>query len=138
MSRELRAFQDALIIRNIVAKTFQSPEALQDYLRKHPNADKSKHRVEKKDDDAERIKRELKPHQDIQKGQEKSDKAKDKRKQDKAKKDEAEGAEKLKKDLEKHKQDFPEGSVRSKPKKPEDWKDETDEEAEARRKKMKK
>ena len=118
-----------------MAKEFPNEKALKEYLYKHPNADKSKHKVV--EDDLERIKRELKPTQDIQKGQEKSDKGKAKRKDDKAKKDESDKADKLKKDLKKHQEDFPEGSVRSEPKKPEPSEDKTEEEGETRRKKIK-
>jgi hypothetical protein len=49
---KLREFQDAVIVRNVVArfveaKEFSSPEALQKYLQAHPKSDKSKHTVKK-------------------------------------------------------------------------------------------
>lgn len=47
---ELRAFQNAILVRNVVARVstdFSSPEAFRKYLKDHPNADKSKHHVVK-------------------------------------------------------------------------------------------
>jgi multidrug efflux pump subunit AcrB len=48
----LRDFQQALLVRRVVArhvegKEFTSPEALAEYMKKHPGADKSKHTVAK-------------------------------------------------------------------------------------------
>lgn len=116
MSKELKAFQQAVMARSIlnryasegetIAKEFPSQEALQEYLKKHPNADKSKHTVNKDDDDTKKLKENLKNWQGIQKGQEKS-------KADKEKRDEKKDTDKLKKNLEKFKQDFPEGSIKS-------------------------
>jgi len=58
MSREFQAFKDALLVRNVVARVlkadeheameFNTPEALQNYLKKHPKADPKKHTVKKK------------------------------------------------------------------------------------------
>jgi hypothetical protein len=55
MSRELRAFQDALIARNVLSRfiaadeheamEFATPEALQKYLKEHPKADPKRHTV---------------------------------------------------------------------------------------------
>jgi hypothetical protein len=104
MGNPLRDFQDAVLVRNVVArvktaKSFPTNEALKEYLSKHPKADKSKHKVVEVDEDMERIKKELKPHQDIAKGQAKSDKGKAKRKEEKGKKEDDAHAEKLKKEL---------------------------------------
>lgn len=51
----LKEFQDAVIVRSVVARViqaieFDSPEALKKYLHDHPDADKSKHSVKKKDE----------------------------------------------------------------------------------------
>lgn len=64
------------------------------YLKAHPNADKSKHSVDKDDEDTKKLKKDLGAFKNLQKGKEKSDKGKEKRKQDKAQFD------KLKNDLE--------------------------------------
>jgi len=104
MGHPLRDFQNAVLVRNVVAhvkfaKNFPNDKALKDYLSKHPGADKSKHKVVEVDEDMERIKKELKPTQDIQKGQQKSDKGKAERKEEKGKKEDDAHAEKLKKEL---------------------------------------
>lgn len=62
MSRELQSFKDALLVRNVIARhlaadeheamEFNTPEALQKYLEKHPKADKSRHTVKKTEPDA--------------------------------------------------------------------------------------
>lgn len=49
---DLREFQDALLVRNIVAKTVRamehsSPEEMKKYLHDHPNADPKDHKVAK-------------------------------------------------------------------------------------------
>jgi hypothetical protein len=56
MAGELRAFQDAILVRNVVARVadaehesreFATPDALKSYLHEHPGADKSKHHVKR-------------------------------------------------------------------------------------------
>jgi len=102
MSSPLREFQDAVIARNVVArvttaKEFTSPEALQEYLKKHPKADKSKHTVV--DEDTAKLKKDLKDFKKIEKGQQDAAKKRDKRKQERGKKEDDAHAEKLKKEL---------------------------------------
>lgn len=80
------------------AKEFPTQKALEDYLRSHPKADKSKHRVE--DPDVRRIKDELKPFQKLKKVQEKEDKRQDRQDQ-----------KKVVKDLTKHQKAHPPGSI---------------------------
>lgn len=80
------------------AKEFSSPEALKEYLRKHPNADKSKHTVV--DEDTARLKKDLKQWQGIEKGQEKSKKQKAERSDAKGRKEDKAEFDKLKKELE--------------------------------------
>lgn len=85
-----KAFQQALTVRNVVARTvaamdevateFSSPEALEKYLKNHPKADKSKHTVmtperktekstKKKDEKAKaKTEKKEKEVQDYQKG----------------------------------------------------------------------
>jgi len=58
MTSKLTEFKNAVLVRNVVARVleateFDSPEALKKYLHDHPDADKSKHSVKKKDDDGE-------------------------------------------------------------------------------------
>jgi hypothetical protein len=88
-----------VVARHVEAKNFPNDKALKEYLSKHPGADKAKHKVVEVDEDMERIKKELKPTQDIAKGQQKSDKGKAERKEEKGKKDDDAHAEKLKKEL---------------------------------------
>lgn len=50
MDSRLRSFEDALIVRNVVARTLTAmehatPEALKKYLHEHPDADPKNHRV---------------------------------------------------------------------------------------------
>lgn len=101
MSKELKAFKDALLVRNVVArvvdaddehlsKTFPSQEALNDYMSKHPNADKSKHKVE--DADTTKLKNDLHKFK-------KDEDARAKAKERKDKKEDDAHAEKLKKEL---------------------------------------
>lgn len=97
MSDKLREFQDALIVKNVVAKAFPSEDALKKYLQEHPGADKSKHHVE--DAETSKLKKDLKNFQDIQKGQDRAEKKRDKRKEEKGKKEDEEYAAKLKKEL---------------------------------------
>lgn len=66
----VREFEDAVIVRNLVArskegKSFPSQDALDAYLKEHPKADKSKHKVEDADDRAADniMKRVVKRHQ---------------------------------------------------------------------------
>lgn len=80
------------------AKNFPNQKALDDYLRAHPSADKSKHRVE--DADVQRIKKELEPFQKLKKEQERDKGRADKREQGK-----------VKRDLEKHQKAHPPGSI---------------------------
>lgn len=52
---KLREFQNAILVRNVIARVRESmehssPEALKEYLHEHPNADKSKHHVKKKEE----------------------------------------------------------------------------------------
>jgi hypothetical protein len=52
MASLLREFEDALIVRNVVARVttameHSSPEEMKEYLHLHPNADPKDHRVEK-------------------------------------------------------------------------------------------
>lgn len=52
MDSKLRSFEDALIVRNVVARTLISmehatPEAMRDYLHEHPDADPKNHKVKK-------------------------------------------------------------------------------------------
>jgi hypothetical protein len=98
----LRDFQQALLVRRVVArhvegKEFTSPEALAEYMKKHPGADKSKHTVV--DADTAKLKKELGDFKKIEKGQAKSEKGKAKRKDEKGKKEDDAHAEKLKKEL---------------------------------------
>lgn len=102
MSLDTRDFQDAIIVRNVVArakraKAFPSQEALEKYLKEHPNADKSKHHVE--DEETSKLKKDLKDFQKIEKGQEKAKQKREKRKEEKGKKEDDAHAEKLKKEL---------------------------------------
>lgn len=101
MSKELKEFKDALLARKVVArfveaddahlsKTFPSQEALNDYMSKHPNADKSKHKVE--DAETTKLKKDL---GDFQKAEKARSEAKDR----KDKKQDDAHAEKLKKEL---------------------------------------
>jgi len=53
--RILRAFQDAILVRRLIARMrtsmeHSSPEAMKEYLHEHPGADKSNHHVRKKDE----------------------------------------------------------------------------------------
>jgi len=80
------------------AKEFPTQEALSDYLKKHPGADKSKHKVE--DPDVRRIKDELKPFQKLKKEQERDKSREDKKEQGK-----------VVKDLTKHQKAHPPGSI---------------------------
>jgi hypothetical protein len=102
MGNPLREFRDAVIVRNVVArvtiaKEFPSNEALESYLKDHPGADKSKHRVVEPDE--AKLKKDLKDFKKIEKGQAKSEKDKAKRKEEKGKKEDDAHAEKLKKEL---------------------------------------
>lgn len=54
MNPLLRSFQDAMIVRNVVARTkaateFPTEEARKKYLQKHPKADPRKHTVKKQE-----------------------------------------------------------------------------------------
>jgi hypothetical protein len=80
------------------AKVFPSQKALDDYLRAHPSADKSKHRVE--DADVQRIKKDLEPFQKLKKEQERDKKREDKKEQGK-----------VVRDLTKHQKAHPPGSI---------------------------
>jgi hypothetical protein len=82
------------------ATVFPSQEAMDAYLKAHPNADKSKHSVDKDDEDTKKLKKDLGAFKDMQKGKEKSDKGKEKRKQDKGQKEDKAQFDKLKNDLE--------------------------------------
>ena len=102
MGHPLRDFQDAVIVRNVVArmtqaKEFTSPEALAEYMKKHPGADKSKHTVV--EPETAKLKKDLKDFKKIEKGQQKSEKGKAERKEEKGKKEDDAHAEKLKKEL---------------------------------------
>lgn len=97
--------EESLLLRQAsllgkTAKTFSSQDALDAYLKEHPGADKSKHKVDSDDEDTKKLKKDLKHFQGIQKGQDKSEKAKAKRKDDKDKKDDKAHFEKLKKETE--------------------------------------
>lgn len=103
MSDALREFKNAVQVRKVVAKfksakEFTSPDALSEYLKEHPKADKSKHTVV--DEDTAKLKKDLKDYQKIEKGQSDARNKRDKRKDEKSKKD-----------LDKWKSDFPEGSL---------------------------
>lgn len=102
MGNPLREFQNAVIVRNVVArvttaKEFTSPEALAEYMKSHPKADKSKHTVV--EPETAKLKKDLKDFKKIEKGQAKSEKDKAKRKDEKGKKEDDAHAEKLKKEL---------------------------------------
>lgn len=100
MTDRLRDFKDALLVRNVVtrtAKAFPSQDALEKYLKEHPNADKSKHHVE--DAETSKLKKDLKNFKNIEKGQESAKKKRDERKQEKGKREDDAHAEKLKKEL---------------------------------------
>lgn len=103
---ELTMFgEESLLYRqaSILSKTatvFPSQEAMDAYLKAHPNADKSKHSVDKDDEDTKKLKKDLGAFKDMQKGKEKSDKGKEKRKQDKGQKEDKAQFDKLKNDLE--------------------------------------
>ena len=77
---------------------FPNQKALVEYLKKHPSADKSKHRVE--DPDVQRIKKDLEPFQKLKREQER-----DKNREDK--KDQL----KVVRDLGKHQKAHPPGSI---------------------------
>ena len=55
MDSRLRSFEDALIVRNVVARTLSAmehatPEALRKYMHEHPDADPKNHTVKKPSD----------------------------------------------------------------------------------------
>jgi hypothetical protein len=80
------------------AKVFPNQKALDDYLRAHPSADKSKHHVE--DADVQRIKKDLEPFQKLKKVQKKEDQRQDQKDQ-----------KKVVRDLSKHQKSHPPGSI---------------------------
>jgi hypothetical protein len=61
MSKELIAFKQAILTRRVVARYMSkvgmehdTPEAMKEYLKDHPGADKSNHTVKKQDDGGEK------------------------------------------------------------------------------------
>lgn len=106
----LKAFKNAVLVRNVIARAFPSDDALKKYLRDHPNADKSKHHVE--DADVARIKKNVKDWKKVEKGQADAEKKREKRKDEKGKKKDEADAKALKDRLKKHQEDFPEGSMK--------------------------
>jgi hypothetical protein len=80
------------------SKVFPNQKALDEYLRAHPSADKSKHRVE--DADVQRIRKDLEPFQKLKKVQEKEDQRQDRK-----------DKKKVVKDLTKHQKAHPPGSI---------------------------
>lgn len=65
------------------AKVFPTQDALHTYLKDHPNADKSKHKVDDRDEDTKRLDKELGDYRKTEKSREKSEKGKAKRREDK-------------------------------------------------------